>query len=125
MPAQRTAPGPVYTHQHNAFKLHALAVLNVAAIRWPMSAFRPRPACSRRPGARLPDHGRVGGIELFLKPDEECLVARDGQDCGRSRRVVSLPSAPAPSVRPRSAAYSWKHTYAHRGEQVNALWRAN
>ena len=37
------------------------------------------------------------GIELFLAPDAEILVARDGQDVAEHLRA-SPPSAPAPSA---------------------------
>ena len=54
------------------------------ATAWPTSASRRRPACSRRRAPRaclITDAWE--GIELFLEPDEEVLVARDG--AGRRR----------------------------------------
>jgi spore maturation protein CgeB len=60
------------------------------------------------------------GIELFLNPDEEVLVARDGMEVaeqlykvspGRARRIGE-------AARKRILA---EHTYAHRAAQLEAL----
>jgi spore maturation protein CgeB len=60
MPANVTKIGHVGTGEHNAFNGSPLAVLNVAATRWPRSASRRRRACSRRRAGGLPDHRRLG-----------------------------------------------------------------
>ncbi len=62
------------------------------------------------------------GIELFLQPDAEVLVARDGQDVAdhfgrtdaRARTEIGL-AARARVLR--------EHTYAGRARQVDALLR--
>jgi spore maturation protein CgeB len=62
------------------------------------------------------------GIELFLTPDEEVLVARDGQDV--ADHVAAL--TPERARRIGDAALRRilaEHTYTRRGEQVDALWR--
>jgi spore maturation protein CgeB len=62
------------------------------------------------------------GIEQFLKPDEEVLVARDGQDV--AEHVRSLDSDRARAIgRAALERVLAEHTYAHRGEQVDALLR--
>ena len=62
------------------------------------------------------------GIELFLKPDEEILVARDGKDV--VAHLASLTEARARTIgeaaRRRVLA---EHTYERRGVEVDALFR--
>jgi spore maturation protein CgeB len=63
------------------------------------------------------------GIEMFLTPDEEVLVARDGQDV--ADHVASLTPERARAIGARALERILaEHTYTHRGEQVDALWRA-
>jgi spore maturation protein CgeB len=63
------------------------------------------------------------GIEQFLKPDEEVLVARDGKDV--ADHVAALTSQSARAIgKAALARILTEHTYAHRGEQVDALWRS-
>ncbi|HEX8412705.1 MAG TPA: glycosyltransferase, partial [Sphingomicrobium sp.] len=62
------------------------------------------------------------GIEQFLQPDTEVLVARDGQDV--ADHVQSLDRDRASRI--GAAALNRvlaEHTYAHRGAQVDALLR--
>ena len=94
------------------------------ATAWRRSASRRRPACSRRPGAGaclITDAWE--GIELFLEPEREVLVARDGAGRGRAPRARSRPSGPARSVRRRGARVLAGHTYAQRAVSVDALLR--
>jgi spore maturation protein CgeB len=60
------------------------------------------------------------GIELFLKPGEEVLVARDGRDV--AEQVCSLSAERARSLGEAALRRVLaEHTYAHRGAQVDAL----
>ena len=62
------------------------------------------------------------GIELFLQPDEEILVARDGQDVAEHLRVLSPERARAIGERARARILA-HHTYDRRAallEQVLA-----
>jgi spore maturation protein CgeB len=62
------------------------------------------------------------GIELFLEPGREVLVARDGQDVADHVRVVTHERA----LRIGQAALKRvlaEHTYAHRGAQVDRVLR--
>jgi spore maturation protein CgeB len=63
------------------------------------------------------------GIELFLEPEREVLVAADGDEV--ALRVAELDSAGAGRIgaaaRRRVMA---EHTYAHRARQVDALLSA-
>jgi spore maturation protein CgeB len=60
------------------------------------------------------------GIELFLEPNAEVLVARDGEEV--AEHVGRLTEAEARRI--GRAAYSRvlaEHTYAHRAAQLEAL----
>jgi spore maturation protein CgeB len=63
------------------------------------------------------------GIEQFLTPDAEVLVARDGQDV--ADHVAALTPDRARAIGQAALRRVLEeHTYAHRGEQVDALFRA-
>jgi len=123
MPANVRHLGHVYTHQHNAFNCTPLAVLNVARDSMAHVGFSPATRVFEAAGAAaclITDAWE--GIELFLKPDEEVLVARDGQDV--ADHVASLSPERARAIGQAALRrILMEHTYAHRGEQVNALWR--
>jgi spore maturation protein CgeB len=60
------------------------------------------------------------GIELFLTPDEEVLVARDGQDVADHVRALTPERARTIGQAALQRVLS-EHTYAHRGAEVDAL----
>jgi spore maturation protein CgeB len=62
------------------------------------------------------------GIELFLAPGEEILVARDGQDVVEHLARLDLPRARAIGEAARLRVLA-EHTYARRGEEVDRLLR--
>jgi len=62
------------------------------------------------------------GIELFLKPDEEVLVAGDGAEVVEHVRSLTPERARAIGQAALRRILS-EHTYAHRGEQVDAILR--
>ena len=123
MPANVRHLGHVYTHQHNAFNCTPLAVLNVARDSMANIGFSPATRVFEAAGAAaclITDAWE--GIELFLAPDTEVLVARDGQDV--AEHVAALTPERARAIgRAALARVLAEHTYAHRGEQVDALWR--
>jgi spore maturation protein CgeB len=123
MPPNVRHLGHVFTHEHNAFNCTPLAVLNVARDSMADIGFSPATRVFEAAGAAaclITDAWE--GIELFLKPDEEVLVARDGLD------VVEHVSALTPE-RARAIGQAAlqrvlaEHMYAHRGAQVDALLR--
>ena len=124
MPANVRHLGHVYTHQHNAFNCTPLAVLNVARDSMAHIGFSPATRVFEAAGAAaclITDAWE--GIELFLTPDEEVLVARDGQDV--ADHVAALTPERARAIgRAALRRILAEHTYAHRGEQVDALFRA-
>ena len=115
--------GHVFTHEHNAFNCTPLAVLNIARDSMADIGFSPATRVFEAAGAGaclITDAWE--GIELFLKPDEEVLVARDGADVARHLGELT----PERSKRIGQAALKRvlaEHTYAHRGEQVDSLLR--
>ena len=123
MPANVRHLGHVYTHQHNAFNCTPLAVLNVARDSMANIGFSPATRVFEAAGAAaclITDAWE--GIELFLEPDEEVLVARDGQDVADHVAALTPERARAIGEAALSRVLA-EHSYAHRGEQVDALWR--
>ncbi len=81
LPANVTAIGHVYTGQHNAVNCSALAVLNINRDSMAEFGFSPPTRVFEAAGAGaclITDAWR--GIELFLEPEEEVLVATDGAE---------------------------------------------
>jgi spore maturation protein CgeB len=90
MPANVRHLGHVGTAEHNAFNCTPLAVLNVARDSMAHIGFSPATRVFEAAGAAaclITDAWE--GIELFLKPDEEVLVARDGQDVAEHVRALT------------------------------------
>lgn len=124
MPANVRHLGHVYTHQHNAFNCTPLAVLNVARDSMAHIGFSPATRVFEAAGAAaclITDAWE--GIELFLKPDEEVLVARDGRDVAEHVRALTPERARAIGQAALRRILA-EHTYAHRGSQVDAILRA-
>jgi spore maturation protein CgeB len=123
MPANVRHLGHVYTHQHNALNCTPLAVLNVVRDSMANIGFSPATRVFEAAGAAaclITDAWK--GIELFLKPDEEVLVARDGTDV--AEHVASLTPERARAIGEAALRRVLaEHTYAHRGAQVDAIWR--
>ncbi len=113
--------GHVYTHEHNAFNCSPLAVLNVNRSSMARVGFSPPTRVFEAAGAGaclITDAWE--GIDLFLEPGTEVLVAYDG--AGVVAALESLTPARAraigASARRRLMA---EHTYAHRAAQVETL----
>jgi spore maturation protein CgeB len=124
MPENVRHLGHVYTHQHNAFNCTPLAVLNVARDSMADIGFSPATRVFEAAGAAaclITDAWE--GIEQFLLPDEEVLVARDGQDVADHVRALTPERARAIGQAALRRILA-EHTYAHRGEQVDAIWKA-
>lgn len=123
MPENVRHLGHVYTHQHNAFNCTPLAVLNVARDSMANIGFSPATRVFEAAGAAaclITDAWE--GIELFLKPDEEVLVARDGAEVAAHVRTLTPDRARAIGQAALRRVLA-EHTYAHRGAQVDAIWR--
>ncbi|HZU84549.1 MAG TPA: glycosyltransferase [Polyangiaceae bacterium] len=113
--------GHVYTSDHNALNCSALAVLNVARDSMAEVGWSPATRVFEAAGAGacvVTDAWR--GIEDFLLPGSEVLVARDGEEVARivSDLDVERARAVGDAARARVLAH---HTYAVRARQVAAL----
>jgi spore maturation protein CgeB len=113
--------GHVSTRDHNALNSSALAVLNVSRESMAANGFSPATRVFEAAGAGaclITD--AWDGIELFLEPGEEVLVAEDGAqvaelldslDPDRARRIGE-------AAMRRVLA---EHTYAQRAEQLEEI----
>jgi spore maturation protein CgeB len=121
MPANVRHLGHVFTHEHNAFNCTPLAVLNVARDSMANIGFSPATRVFEAAGAAaclITDAWE--GIELFLQPDEEVLVARDDQDVAEHVRALTPERARSVGQAALKRVLA-EHTYAHRGAEVDAL----
>jgi spore maturation protein CgeB len=121
MPSNVRAIGHVGTADHNAFNCTPLAVLNVARDSMAHVGFSPATRVFEAAGAGaclITDAWE--GIEMFLSPGEEVLVARDGQDVAEHLDTLTQERARAIGVAARRRVLA-EHTYSLRGEQVHRL----
>jgi len=113
--------GHVYTTDHNALNSTARAVLNVARDSMADVGWSPATRIFEAAGAAaciVTD--AWAGIEDFLAPDREVLVARAGDDVARVLRDLTPERARALGEAARARVLS-SHTYALRARQVEAL----
>jgi len=123
MPANVRHRGHVYTAEHNAFNCTPKAVLNVARDSMANIGFSPATRVFEAAGAAaclITDAWE--GIEQFLKPDREVLVARDGQDVADHLAALTPERAKAIGEAALARVLA-EHTYELRGHQVDALFR--
>ncbi|WP_191060974.1 CgeB family protein [Geminicoccus harenae] len=116
--------GHVATEAHNAFNCTPSAVLNINRDSMAAIGFSPPTRVFEAAGAGaclLTDHWE--GIELFLRPGEEVLVVRDGQDVAEAVRTLD-------PVRARTIGQAAlrrvlaEHTYDRRAVLVDRLLTA-
>ena len=125
MPGNVRHRGHVYTAEHNAFNCTPLAVLNVARDSMANVGFSPATRVFEAAGAAaclITDAWE--GIEQFLLPNREVLVARDGQDVAEHLAALTPDRARAIGQAALQRVLR-EHTYTLRGAQVDALLRAH
>ena len=123
MPANVQAIGHVGTADHNAFNCSAKAVLNVARDSMAQVGFSPATRVFEAAGAGaclITDAWE--GIELFLQPGEEVLVARDGQEVADLLQGLTPARARVIGEAARRRVMA-EHTYAQRAVIVDRLLR--
>ena len=116
--------GHVGTASHNAFNCSSLTVLNVARDSMAHVGFSPATRVFEAAGAGaclITDYWE--GIDLFLKPDEEILVARDGQDVLEHVRSLTPERAKAIGAAALQRVQR-EHTYGRRAVEVDRLLRS-
>ncbi len=110
--------GHVYTRDHNAFNSSPRAVLNINRESMAKIGFSPATRVFEAAGAGaclITDYWE--GIELFLEPGEEVLVARSGHDVAdilnhlTPRRAGAIGKAALKRIKS-------EHTYRHRAQKV-------
>lgn len=124
LPANVRALGHVGTADHNAFNCTPLAVLNVARESMAAIGFSPATRVFEAAGAAaclITDAWE--GIALFLKPDQEVLVARDGQDVAEHIAALTPQRARAIGEAARARVLG-EHSYDLRGAQVDQILKS-
>lgn len=125
MPGNVRHRGHVYTAEHNAFNCTPRAVLNVARDSMAHIGFSPATRVFEAAGAAaclITDAWE--GIEQFLIPDVEVLVARDGQDVADHLAALTPERAQAIGQAALKRVLA-EHTYDLRGAEVDALFQAH
>jgi spore maturation protein CgeB len=115
--------GHVGTRDHNAFNVTPKTVLNISRDSMASNGFSPATRVFEAAGAGaclITDEWL--GIELFLKPDEEILVARDGKDVADILRGLTPTRAKAIGTRALQRVLA-EHTYALRAALADELFR--
>ena len=123
MPDNVRRIGHLGTGDHNAFNTSSLAVLNVARDSMADVGFSPATRVFEAAGAGsclITDAWE--GIELFLEPDGEVLVARDGADVVEHLQSLTPERARAIGEAARQRILA-EHTYARRAAEADALLR--
>jgi len=125
MPSNVRHRGHVYTAEHNAFNCTPRAVLNVARDSMAHIGFSPATRVFEAAGAAaclITDAWE--GIEQFLEPDVEVLVARDGQDVVEHLSMLTAERARSVGEAALARVLA-EHTYELRGELVDAIFQAH
>ncbi len=113
--------GHVYTADHNAFNCTPRAVLNVSRESMARYGFSPATRVFEAAGAGaclVTDAWE--GIELFLSPGSEVLVARDGDEVAEHVRALTPERARSIGQAALRRVLA-EHTYAHRAAQLEAV----
>jgi spore maturation protein CgeB len=116
--------GHVSTADHNAFNCSPLAVLNVTRESMARNGWSPPTRVFEAAGAGaclITD--AWDGIEAFLEPGREVLMAESGEAVADIVRELSPDMARRVGAAARRRLLA-EHTYARRAEQVEALLRA-
>lgn len=113
--------GHVYTRDHNAFNCTPLSVLNITRDSMVRYGFSPPTRVFEAAGAGaclITDAWE--GIEQFLEPDEECLVANSGDQVIEILRDLDAERARSIGRAARERVLS-EHTYSQRAIELDTL----
>jgi len=116
--------GHIGAGEHNAFNVSPKAVLNISRSSMAANGFSAATRVFEAAGAGaclITDAWE--GIELFLAPGEEILVARDGHDVVELLGGLSLERAREIGRRARTRVLE-QHTYSRRAAEADAVFRA-
>lgn len=121
MPQNVHYVGHVYTADHNAFNCTPMAVLNISRESMARYGFSPATRVFEAAGAGaclITDAWE--GIDLFLQPGREVLVARDGSEVAGHLAELTPQRAKAMGERAMARVLA-QHTYAHRAEELERV----
>ncbi len=121
LPANIRYLGHLYTRDHNGFNSTPRAVLNISRESMARCGYSPATRVFEAAGAGaciLSDAWE--GIQLFLEPGREILLARDGLEVADLLRSLTPERARAIG-RAAMRRVLAQHTYAHRAEQAEKL----
>lgn len=110
--------GHVYTKDHNAFNVSPTAVLNINRESMAEMGFSPATRVFEAAGAGaclITDDWE--GLELFLEPGKEVLVAKNGRDVADLVEQLTPEKAEAVGQAALHRVRS-EHTYKHRAQKV-------
>jgi spore maturation protein CgeB len=117
--------GHVFSRDHNAFNVTPRAVLNINRDSMARFGFSPPTRVFEAAGAGaclITD--AWDGIEQFLEPDREVLVAQDADEVVGHLEALTARRAREIGEAARRRVLA-EHTYAHRARQVEALLDAH
>ena len=121
MPSNVVYAGHVYTADHNAFNCSSRMVLNISRESMARFGYSPATRVFEAAGAAaclITDEWE--GIDLFLAPGAEVLVARNGNDVAHIIRTLDPQRARAIGEAARRRVLA-DHTYTQRGKLVDAI----
>ncbi|MBV8519594.1 MAG: glycosyltransferase [Acidobacteria bacterium] len=113
--------GHVFTGDHNAFNATPRAVLNISRESMAANGWSPATRVFEAAGAGaclITDAWE--GIEFFLEPEREVLVARDGAEVAELVRALDAKRAQQIGRAAMQRVLA-EHTYAHRARQVETI----
>jgi spore maturation protein CgeB len=120
MPENVRYVGHVYTADHNAFNCSSRAVLNISRESMAKNGFSPATRVFEAAGAGaclITD--KWEGIEMFLKPGAEVLVAVNGEEVAKIIRELDIEQARRIGEAARKRVVA-EHTYEQRARLVDA-----
>lgn len=118
MPGNIHYLGHVYTKDHNAFNVSPKAVLNINRDSMAKMGYSPATRVFEAAGAGaclITD--AFEGLELFLEPGKEVLVAQSGDDVQQITEELT-PKLSQKIGRAALKRVQTEHTYTHRAQQV-------
>ena len=121
MPRSVRYIGHVFTGDHNAFNCTPRAVLNVSRESMATNGWSPATRVFEAAGAGaclITD--AWAGIDAFLEPEREVLVARNGAEVARIIESLDAERAKRIGAAALKRVLS-EHTYEHRARQVHAI----
>lgn len=124
VPANVRTLGHVYSKDHNAFNCSTRAVININRDSMARTGFSPPTRVFEAAGAGaclITDAWE--GIDMFLDPGEEVLVARDGAEVADHLARLDEPQARRMGQRALRRVLAY-HTYARRALEVEAVLEA-